>query len=297
NYHLSVTNKIKTLQSKNQKSPGEPRDFAYVPSSALPPSTTVAFEDPGTIKKTKQSYDLRRKMEKMVALRYLYRAAALRSSMGFTAIASNQLLHHHSASRSLFTISPAAQHISCSSRSPFGIGIGSTRSFSVDVAHLPEIKDNDVLCAFKDLMAASWDELDASVVHDVHNALSKNSEDKAGQEILQNVFRASEAVEEFGGMVMTLKMELDDSIGMSGEDVKPLSDEYAKAIRTFFERYTAYLDSFGVDETYLRKKVEMELGSKMIFLKMRCAGLGSEWSKVSLIGTSGLAGSYVEQRA
>ncbi|CAN0922275.1 Succinate dehydrogenase subunit 5, mitochondrial [Linum grandiflorum] len=216
-------------------------------------------------------------MEKMVALRYLYRAAALRSSMGFTAIASNQLLHHHSASRSLFTISPAAQ-----------------RSFSVDVAHLPEIKDNDVLCAFKDLMAASWDELDASVVHDVHNALSKNSEDKAGQEILQNVFRASEAVEEFGGMVMTLKMELDDSIGMSGE---PLSDEYAKAIRTFFERYTAYLDSFGVDETYLRKKVEMELGSKMIFLKMRCAGLGSEWSKVSLIGTSGLAGSYVEQRA
>ncbi|CAN1273959.1 Succinate dehydrogenase subunit 5, mitochondrial [Linum perenne] len=97
------------------------------------------------------------------------------------------------------------------------IGIGSTRSFSVDVAHLPEIKDTDVLCAFKDLMAASWDERDATVVHDVKNALTKNSDDKAGQEILKNVFRASEAVEEFGGMVMTLKMELDDSIGMSGE--------------------------------------------------------------------------------
>ncbi|CAN1273957.1 Succinate dehydrogenase subunit 5, mitochondrial [Linum perenne] len=213
-------------------------------------------------------------MEKMMALRSLYRAAALRSSIGFAAIASNQLLHHHSASRSLFTISAG--------------------SFSVDVAHLPEIKDTDVLCAFKDLMAASWDERDATVVHDVKNALTKNSDDKAGQEILKNVFRASEAVEEFGGMVMTLKMELDDSIGMSGE---PLSDEYAKAVRTFFERYTGYLDSFAADETYLRKKVEMELGSKMIFLKMRCAGLGSEWSKVSLIGTSGLAGSYVEQRA
>ncbi|CAN1776564.1 Succinate dehydrogenase subunit 5, mitochondrial [Linum perenne] len=239
-------------------------------------------------------------MEKMMALRSLYRAAALRSSIGFAAIASNQLLHHHSASRSLFTIS-AANHIPSAvplgSQSPLAIGIGSTRSFSVDVAHLPEIKDTDVLCAFKDLMAASWDERDATVVHDVKNALTKNSDDKAGQEILKNVFRASEAVEEFGGMVMTLKMELDDSIGMSGEDVKPLSDEYAKAVRTFFERYTGYLDSFAADETYLRKKVEMELGSKMIFLKMRCAGLGSEWSKVSLIGTSGLAGSYVEQRA
>ncbi|CAN1273958.1 Succinate dehydrogenase subunit 5, mitochondrial, partial [Linum perenne] len=157
------------------------------------------------------------------------------------------------------------------SQSPLAIGIGSTRSFSVDVAHLPEIKDTDVLCAFKDLMAASWDERDATVVHDVKNALTKNSDDKAGQEILKNVFRASEAVEEFGGMVMTLKMELDDSIGMN---------EYAKAVRTFFERYTGYLDSFAADETYLRKKVEMELGSKMIFLKMRCAGLGSEWSKV-----------------
>ncbi|CAN1163841.1 Succinate dehydrogenase subunit 5, mitochondrial [Linum perenne] len=146
-------------------------------------------------------------------------------------------------------------------------------------------------------MAASWDELDVTTVHDVKNALSKSSDDKPGQEVLKNVFRASQAVEEFGGMIMILKMELDDSIGMSGEDVKPLSDYYAKAIHTFFERYSRYLDSFGPDETYLRKKVEMELGSKMIFLKMRCAGLGSDWSKVSLIGTSGLAGSYVEQRA
>ncbi|CAI0558362.1 unnamed protein product [Linum tenue] len=183
------------------------------------------------------------------------------------------------------------------SQTPLEISIGSKRSYSEDVAHLPEIKDHDVLCAFKDLMAASWDEIDATVVHDVKNALSKNSDDKSGQEILKNVFRSCEAVEEFGGMIMTLKMELDDSIGMSGEDVKPLTDDYAKAIRMFFERYSSYLESFGPDEAYLRKKVEMELGSKMIFLKMRCAGLGSEWGKVTLIGTSGLAGSYVEQRA
>ncbi|CAI0558364.1 unnamed protein product [Linum tenue] len=215
-----------------------------------------------------------RKMGKMVALRSLYRAASRRSSISFAAIAGN---HHQSAPRSLFTLTPAT-----------------ASADRIPSAHLPEIKDHDVLCAFKDLMAASWDEIDATVVHDVKNALSKNSDDKSGQEILKNVFRSCEAVEEFGGMIMTLKMELDDSIGMSGE---PLTDDYAKAIRMFFERYSSYLESFGPDEAYLRKKVEMELGSKMIFLKMRCAGLGSEWGKVTLIGTSGLAGSYVEQRA
>ncbi|CAL1371703.1 unnamed protein product [Linum trigynum] len=239
-------------------------------------------------------------MGKMVALRSLYRVASRRSSKGFAAVAGNQLLHQQSTPRSLFTLSSAtasANHITFGSRSPLAISIGSKRSYSEDVAHLPEIKDPDVLCAFKDLMAASWDELDATVVYDVKNALSKNSDDKSGQEILKNVFRSCEAVEEFGGMIMTLKMELDDSIGMSGEDVKPLTNDYAKAIRMFFERYSVYLESFGPDEAYLRKKVETELGSKMIFLKMRCAGLGSEWGKVTLIGTSGLAGSYVEQRA
>ncbi|CAI0558198.1 unnamed protein product [Linum tenue] len=216
-------------------------------------------------------------MGKMVALRSLYRAASCRSSICFAVVAGNQLLHHQSARRSLFTLSSAT--------------VSADR---IPSAHLPETKDPDVLCAFKDLMAASWDEIDVTVVHDVKNALSKNSDDKSGQEILKNVFRSCEVVDEFGGMIMTLKMELDDSIGMSGE---PLTDDYAKAIRMFFERYSSYLESFGPDEAYLRKKVEMELGSKMIFLKMRCAGLGSEWGKVTLIGTSGLAGSYVEQRA
>jgi len=31
------------------------------------------------------------------------------------------------------------------------------------------------------------------------------------------VFRAAEAVEEFGGILTSIKMEIDDSIGMSGE--------------------------------------------------------------------------------
>jgi hypothetical protein len=56
-----------------------------------------------------------------------------------------------------------------------------------------------------------------------------------------------------------------------------------KALRTIFDRYTTYLNAFGPDENYLRKKVEQELGTKLIHLKMRCSGLGSEWGKVSYI--------------
>jgi hypothetical protein len=56
-----------------------------------------------------------------------------------------------------------------------------------------------------------------------------------------------------------------------------------KALRTIFDRYTTYLNAFGPDENYLRKKVEQELGTKLIHLKMRCSGLGSEWGKVPYI--------------
>lgn len=66
------------------------------------------------------------------------------------------------------------------------------------------------------------------------------------------------------------------------QNVKPLSDDHASALQKIYERYTAYLDAFGPDEAYLRKKVETELGTKMIHLKMRCGGLSSEWGKVKI---------------
>ncbi|KAF9602782.1 hypothetical protein IFM89_030938 [Coptis chinensis] len=170
------------------------------------------------------------------------------------------------------------------------------RSFSEDVSHMPVITDPDIKNVFKDLMAASWDELLDVIIHDAKKALSKSTDDKSGQEALTNVFCAAEVVEQFGGILITMKMELDDSVWMSGENVKPLSDEFSNAFRVVHERYIAYLDSFGPDEIYLRKKVETELGAKMIYLKMRCSGLGSEWGKISVLGTSGLSGSYLEQR-
>ncbi|XP_042477776.1 succinate dehydrogenase subunit 5, mitochondrial-like [Macadamia integrifolia] len=194
-------------------------------------------------------------------------------------------------------LSGVVGEVSGNCRPPFAMGIGSLRSFSEDVTHLPAIADHEIENVSKDLMAASWDELPDALIHDAKMALSKNTEDKAGQEILANVFRAAEALEQFGGVLVSLRMEIDDTIGLSGENVRPLPDELADALSAAYKRYTMYLDASGLDEAYLRKKVETELGTKMIHLTMRCSDLGSKWGKVTVLGTSGLSGFYAEQRA
>ncbi|KAL2254037.1 succinate dehydrogenase subunit 5, mitochondrial [Sesamum indicum] len=237
-------------------------------------------------------------MEKMMLMRSLCRSIFRRSqafsssTVAAGAAVSHHMRHLHFSSPSTVASSPRQNH-----PHPFAMHLGGTRSFSEDVAHMPVIKDPEIERAFKDLMATNWNELPPAVVEDVKNALSKNTEDKAAQDVLKNVFRAAEAVEEFTGIIMSLKMEMDDAIGASGENVKQLPEEYVKAMQTIFNRYASYLAAFGPEETYLKKKVEMELGSKMIYLKMRCSGLNAEWGKVTVLGTSGLSGSYVEQRA
>ncbi|XP_008799725.2 succinate dehydrogenase subunit 5, mitochondrial-like isoform X2 [Phoenix dactylifera] len=195
---------------------------------------------------------------------------------------------------SIFRPSSAVNLISdCSF--PFTLNI--RRVFCSSVSQLPAITDPDRESAFKDLMAMNWEEIPDSVVNETKKALSKATDDKDGQEALVNVFRAAEASVEFGGVLVTLRMALDDLNGLSGENVGRLPDYIEDAIRAAYKRYMAYLDSFGPGEAYLRKKVETELGTKMIHLKMRCSGIGSEWGKVTLLGTSGLSGSYVELRS
>ncbi|KAI3684747.1 hypothetical protein L6452_33973 [Arctium lappa] len=234
-------------------------------------------------------------MEKLVMMRSLYRSIS-RRSLGFVAtaaVASN----HQCLSHGIRHFHHAPSSLPSNGRSPFAMGIGSTRCFSDGLTHLPDIKDGDIKQAFKELMAVNWAELPDTVVYKAKRALSKNTEDKANQEALANLLRAAEAVEEFSGFLVTLKMEIDDSVGLSGENVKPLSNEVANALSVAFGRYYAYLDSFGADEGYLRKKVENELGMKLIHLKVRCSGLGGDWGKVTVLGTSGLSGSYIEHRA
>ncbi|KAK6128221.1 hypothetical protein DH2020_038025 [Rehmannia glutinosa] len=234
----------------------------------------------------------------MMLMRSLCRSIARRSQYFSSSVpAAGAAVNHHI--RHLHFSSPSfpASSPNRNCPHPFATRLGNTRSFSEDVSHMPDIKDLEIERAFKDLMATNWDELPPSVVADVTNALSKNTEDKTGQDVLKNVFRAAEAVEEFTGIIIALKMELDDVIGLSGENVKPLTEEYSKAMQAIFDRYAAYLAAFGPEESYLKKKVEMELGTKMIYLKMRCSGLDAEWGKVTVLGTSGLSGSYVEKRA
>ncbi len=76
-----------------------------------------------------------------------------------------------------------------------------------------------------------------------------------------------------------------------------MPEEIQDALRAAYKRYSNYLEAFGPEETYLRKKVETELGCQMIYIKMRCSGLDAEWGKVSLLGTSGISGSYIDQRS
>ncbi|CAM0912589.1 unnamed protein product [Alopecurus aequalis] len=173
----------------------------------------------------------------------------------------------------------------------------SRRMFSSNEKHLPTISDPKIETAFKDLMSASWNELPGSLVEEAKKAVSMATDDKAGQEVLENVFRAAEACEEFGGVLVTLRMALDDLCGLTGENVGPLPGYIEEAVKSAYSRYMTYLESFGPEEHHLRKKVETELGTKMIHLKMRCSGIGSEWGKITLIGTSGISGSYVELRA
>ncbi|KAL3845179.1 hypothetical protein ACJIZ3_002582 [Penstemon smallii] len=221
-------------------------------------------------------------MDKLMGMRSLCRSIYRRSqafpfsTSAAGAAVNHQIRHLHYSSSSIPASSPNQNCLHA-----FTMRLGSTRYFSEDVSHMPDIKDPEIERAFKDLMAESWDKLPAPVVHDVLEALSKNTEDKDAQEVLKNVFRAAEAVEEFSGILISLKMDMDDAVGLSGENVKPLPEEYGKALKTIFDRYSAYLASFSPEESYLKKKVESELGTRMIYLKMRCSGLGAEWGKVT----------------
>ena len=82
-------------------------------------------------------------------------------------------------------------------------------------------------------MAVDWEELPDPVQADVMNALSKDTDDKAGQEALASAWHAAEAVEQFCGVLESLRMELDEISGQTGE------------VRFFFFRFLRYLLSIN----------------------------------------------------
>ena len=54
-----------------------------------------------------------------------------------------------------------------------------------------------------------------------------------------------------------------------------------EALKSALSKYNTYLASFGEDEFYQKKKVEVELGSLLAHIKQRCSGLGPERGNVT----------------
>ncbi|KAJ4909779.1 hypothetical protein Rs2_04400 [Raphanus sativus] len=106
-----------------------------------------------------------------------WRPATLRS---LRSPSQNQLLRNRSLTRGFFAVSSfPSNRTRYDCRYPRARGIGKVRNFSEDVSHMPEIKDSDVLNAFKGLMAADWSALPSAVVNDAKKAVLKNTDDKA----------------------------------------------------------------------------------------------------------------------
>lgn len=147
------------------------------------------------------------------------------------------------------------------------------------------------------MLAHPWHPLRGQVLKEAEKAMLKASDD-ASRLALEKAKAAAHAVEVFAERLELLRMDLDELSGgkFGGEAVGQLPEEVKQALLSALQRYTKYLASFETQEEWLRKKVQEELGSQLLLVKQRCAGLESEWNDISLLGTSGLSGSYIEKR-
>ena len=91
------------------------------------------------------------------------------------------------------------------------------RSMSTGIAHLPSISDPDILHALRQLMAVNWTEISDEAKDAVEAAVTKKTDDALGLEELKNAWRVAEAVEKFSGILVSLRMALDDYSGASGD--------------------------------------------------------------------------------
>ena len=88
---------------------------------------------------------------------------------------------------------------------------------STGIAHLPSISDPDILHALRQLMAVNWTEISDEAKDAVEAAVTKKTDDALGLEELKNAWRVAEAVEKFSGILVSLRMALDDYSGASGD--------------------------------------------------------------------------------
>ncbi|XP_024526634.1 succinate dehydrogenase subunit 5, mitochondrial isoform X2 [Selaginella moellendorffii] len=160
---------------------------------------------------------------------------------------------------------------------------------------IPECSDPAIKKALKQLYAINWYDIDEKTANIVEETLS-TGEGTADHTILKDTWSSARAVETFYGTLDALRKSIDDLMGLSGENTGPLPDQHQRALEAVHSKYVKYLSSFGEHEHSLKKKVELELGSTLVLLKQRVSGLPPKWGDVGLLGTSGLSGSYIEQR-
>ncbi|KAL2652780.1 hypothetical protein R1flu_020908 [Riccia fluitans] len=166
------------------------------------------------------------------------------------------------------------------------------RRMSSDIAKIPKLSDPAADEALHLLLATEWAELSQGVKDSVEAALAKSND-----ATLSTVWTSAQAVEKFAGTLESLRMEFGELNGANGETVRKVPDSLLKALDAVFKKYRNYLASFVEDEDFLKKKVQNDLGAILLQIKQRCTGLGPEWGEVSLLGTSGLSGSYIERRS
>lgn len=221
---------------------------------------------------------------------HLARAAAIETpSLNVPALSCS--LHSRATGKSILP----ASFVALRSSLPFHI---QRRSIYSDLNELPTVNDPKIAKALNLLVAHPWLEIEEDVKQDVEKALTESS-DEAGKVTLQTAWAAAEAVEAFGEKLEHLRMALDELSGgkFGGEEVADIPEGLKEALKSSLRRYNKYLEAFEEGEDWIKKKVEVELGGSLLTVKQRCSGLEAAWGKVSLLGTSGLSGSYIEKRA
>ncbi|KAG0593465.1 hypothetical protein KC19_1G332100 [Ceratodon purpureus] len=85
------------------------------------------------------------------------------------------------------------------------------------VSNLPPIQDVKIAKALSGLLGHGWLKIEPQVRSAVESAISGGSDDSAGKETLIDAWKAAQAVESFGGLLVDMLLEINDLCGDTGE--------------------------------------------------------------------------------
>ena len=97
---------------------------------------------------------------------------------------------------------------------------------------------------------------------------------------LAAAFKSAAAVDEFSDIVRTVRLDVDQAVGISGSDTKPIDEDTLEALKVIVKKYNQYITSFDDSEKEIKKKVETDLGWQLLQLKQRVGYIGQDWGQV-----------------